>query len=80
VKILDHVGACGVVHGDQLAQILCVELLAERGRFDQVAEDDREMSALRARQRLLTLDERDLVQWLASLGTRSERPSAPARS
>ncbi len=55
VKALDHLGAGAVIRGDELAEILRIELLAECSRLDEIAEDNREMPALRTRQRLLLL-------------------------
>src|SRR5688500_5721111 len=55
VKALDHPGGGVVVSGDELDQIFRIELLAERGRFDEIAEGDGQMPAFRVRQRLLVL-------------------------
>jgi hypothetical protein len=46
VEALDHVCAGGVVGGDQLAEVLGVEPPPERRRPDEVAEDDRQLTAL----------------------------------
>ncbi len=44
-----------MVCGDELDEIFRIELLAERSRFDEIAEEDREMPALRVRMRSLLL-------------------------
>jgi hypothetical protein len=55
VKTLDHLGARGVIDRYHLGEILRIELLAESRRFDEVAEDNGEVPAFRARRRLLLL-------------------------
>jgi hypothetical protein len=44
-----------VVLGDEVGEVLGVELLAESCRFDEIAEDDGQMPALGARQRSVFL-------------------------
>jgi hypothetical protein len=42
----DHFGDGAVIGGDDLAQILGIELRGERGRANEVAEHDRELPSL----------------------------------
>jgi hypothetical protein len=79
VEALDHRGARRVVLGDEVGEVLGVELLAESCRFDEIAEDDGQMSALGTRQQRLVLVGNDL-RCYGSSPTSSERSSACAGS
>jgi hypothetical protein len=74
VEALDHPGARRVILGDEVGEVLGVELLAESCRFDEIAEDDGQMPALGARQRLVFFG--DDLRCYGSPPTGSERSGA----
>jgi hypothetical protein len=74
VEALDHPGARRVILGDEIGKVLGVELLAESCRFDEIAEDDGQMPALGARQRLVFFG--DDLRCYGSPPTCSERSGA----
>src|SRR5215831_9734549 len=49
VKALDHLGTRGLIRQDHVAQLFRIQLAGQRRRVDQIAEQHRELAALRCR-------------------------------